>query len=130
MEKVYGELHRIAAQCFRRERNEHTLQATALLHEAVLRLMDLDSIEWSDRGHFYAVAARMMRRILVDHAREQRRLKRGGADTCARRSGGDRRRRQEPRHGGARRRARDARGSRRADGENRRAALLRRPDQR
>ena len=80
MEKVYGELHRIAAQCFRRERNEHTLQATALLHEAVLRLMDLDSIEWSDRGHFYAVAARMMRRILVDHAREQRRLKRGGGE--------------------------------------------------
>lgn len=78
MERVYDELHGIAAQCFRRERAEHTLQATALLHEAVLRLIDLDGVDWVDRGHFYAVAARMMRRILVDHARERRRLKRGG----------------------------------------------------
>lgn len=77
IEMVHVELHAIAARCFRRERSEHTLQATALLNEAVLRLIDLDSVDWSDRGHFYAVAARMMRRILVDHAREQRRLKRG-----------------------------------------------------
>jgi RNA polymerase sigma factor (TIGR02999 family) len=77
MERVYQELHRIAEQCFRREWGEHTLQATALLNEAVLRLIGLDSIDWSDRGHFYAVAARMMRRILVDHARKHRRLKRG-----------------------------------------------------
>ena len=78
MERVHVELHAIAARCFHRERSEHTLQATALLSEAVLRLIDLDSVDWSDRGHFYAVAARMMRRILVDHAREHRRLKRGG----------------------------------------------------
>ena len=69
METVYHALHAIAAQCFRRERAEHTLQATALLHEAVWRLMNLDSIDWSDHGYFYAVVARMMRRILVDYAR-------------------------------------------------------------
>jgi RNA polymerase sigma factor (TIGR02999 family) len=78
IEAVHEELHRIAAQCFRGERREHTLQATALLNEAVLRLIDLDSVDWSDRGHFYAVTARMMRRILVDHARQHARLKRGG----------------------------------------------------
>ena len=78
MGHVYDELHRIAAQSFRRERSEHTLQATALLHEAVLRLIDIGNLPWRDRAHFYAVAARMMRRILVDHARQRRRLKRGG----------------------------------------------------
>ncbi len=79
MGQVYDELHDIAAQCFRRERSDHTLQATALLHEAVLRLIDIQGLPWKDRAHFYAVAARMMRRILVDHARQRRRLKRGAA---------------------------------------------------
>ncbi len=78
MEQIYDELHVIAGQCFRRERPEHTLQPTALLHEAVLRLMELDELDWHDRSHFFAVAARMMRRILVDHARQHRRQKRGG----------------------------------------------------
>lgn len=78
MERVYGELHGIAEQCFRRERSEHTLQATAIVHEAILRLVDVNAFEWQNRAHFYAVTARMMRRILVDHARERGRLKRGG----------------------------------------------------
>ncbi len=78
MEQVYGELRSIAERCFRRERAEHTLQATAIVHEAVLRLIDFNELEWQDRAHFYAVTARMMRRILVDHARERGRLKRGG----------------------------------------------------
>lgn len=78
MEQVYDELHNIAVQYFRRERSEHTLQATAIVHEAVLRLIDVNSLEWHNRTHFYAVTARMMRRILVDHARERGRLKRGG----------------------------------------------------
>lgn len=78
MERVYGELQVIAEQCFRRERSEHTLQATAIVHEAVLRLIDVNALQWRNRAHFYAVTARMMRRILVDHARERGRLKRGG----------------------------------------------------
>ena len=82
MGQVYSELHGIAARCFRRERSEHTLQATALLHEAMLRLIDIEDCPWKDRAHFYAVAARMMRRILVDHARRRRRLKRGADGVC------------------------------------------------
>jgi RNA polymerase sigma factor (TIGR02999 family) len=78
MEVTYARLRRIARRQARRERSGHTLQATAILHEAVLRLMDLEGLSWNDRGHFYAVAAEMMRRTLVDYAREQNRLKRGG----------------------------------------------------
>lgn len=78
MQRAYRELHAIAEQCFRRERSGHTLQPTALVHEAALRLWNLDELDWRDRTHFYAVAARMMRRILVDHARRRRRQKRGG----------------------------------------------------
>lgn len=76
--QVYGELHRIAAALFRRERVDHTLQATALVHEAYLRLFDQGSVAWQNRNHFYGVAACVMRRVLVDHSRERRRLKRGG----------------------------------------------------
>ncbi|MCG8458145.1 MAG: sigma-70 family RNA polymerase sigma factor [Holophagales bacterium] len=78
MEATYTRLHRIARSQAKRERGGHTLAATGLLHEAVLRLMDIEGLSWSDRGHFYAAAAQMMRRILVDYAREQNRLKRGG----------------------------------------------------
>jgi RNA polymerase sigma factor (TIGR02999 family) len=78
MEEAYDRLHRIARRHAHSERSGHTLRPTAILHEAVLRLMALDGILWSDRGHFYAMAARMMRRILVDYARGQNRLKRGG----------------------------------------------------
>jgi RNA polymerase sigma factor (TIGR02999 family) len=78
IELVYDDLRRISARHFRRESSAHTLQATAILHEALLRLMKLEGVEWTDRGHFYAVAAKMLRQLLVDHARERRREKRGG----------------------------------------------------
>jgi len=76
MEQLYPELLRIARQQFRMERKEHTLEPTALVNEAFLRLVDQVRVEWRDRDHFRAVAAGMMRRILVDHARARRRQKR------------------------------------------------------
>ncbi len=75
---VYDELHRIAEVYFRRERAGHTLQATALVHEACLRLIEGDGIEWQNRSQFVGVVARVMRRVLVDHARRRARSKRGG----------------------------------------------------
>jgi RNA polymerase sigma factor (TIGR02999 family) len=78
MELVYGQLHRIAAREMRREHGEHTLQTTAILHEAYLRICKTDPINWRDRAHFYAVAAQQLRRVLVDHARRQHSEKRGG----------------------------------------------------
>lgn len=77
---VYEELRRLARQSLRRERSGHTLQATALVHEAHLRLVDHDSMTWKNRAHFFSVAATVMRRILVDHARSARAEKRGGDD--------------------------------------------------
>lgn len=74
---VYDELHRRAVGLMRRESSVHTLQATALVHEAYLVLVRQDRASFNDRAHFYAVAARMMRRILVDHARGRARVKRG-----------------------------------------------------
>ena len=76
---VYSELHRQAAAYLRRERPNHTLQATALVHEAYLKLVDQRRVEWKSRGHFFAIAAQAMRRILVDHARTRHREKRGGS---------------------------------------------------
>ncbi|MGH7471484.1 MAG: sigma-70 family RNA polymerase sigma factor [Longimicrobiales bacterium] len=73
---VYAELRHIAARQLRNERPDHTLEATALVHEAYGRLVDAE-ISWQDRAHFFAVAARTMRRVLVDHARAQQRTKRG-----------------------------------------------------
>ena len=75
---IYGELRRLAAGYLRRERVGHTLQPTALVHEAYLRLVDQTQVRWQNRAHFLGVAAQMMRRILVDHARGQRAEKRGG----------------------------------------------------
>jgi RNA polymerase sigma factor (TIGR02999 family) len=75
---VYEELHRLARRYMRRERPDHTLQATSLVNEAYLRLIDVNRIEWRDRAHFLAVAAQTMRRILVESARNRRRQKRGG----------------------------------------------------
>jgi RNA polymerase sigma factor (TIGR02999 family) len=75
---VYHELHRIAARYLRRESGDHTLQPTALVNEAYLRLIDQRRVRWRNRAHFYGVAAEIMRRILVDHARGQRAAKRGG----------------------------------------------------
>jgi len=74
---VYEELHRIAERQFRGENRNVTLQATAILNEAYLRLVDA-SVEWNDRRHFFAVSARIMRRIIVDHAKARRAAKRGG----------------------------------------------------
>jgi RNA polymerase sigma factor (TIGR02999 family) len=74
---VYDELRRLAASALRRERPDHTLQPTALVHEAYLRLADEPDARWESRAHFLAVAAQAMRRILVDHARGRNALKRG-----------------------------------------------------
>jgi RNA polymerase sigma-70 factor (ECF subfamily) len=76
---VYRELRRQARRYLRRERIGHTLQTTALIHEAYMRLVDQRSVRWQNRTHFFAVAAQLMRRILVDHARGHRRVKRGGS---------------------------------------------------
>ncbi|MEO6525330.1 MAG: sigma-70 family RNA polymerase sigma factor [Gemmatimonadaceae bacterium] len=76
---IYDELHRQAARAMRREDGAHTLQATALVHEAYLRLVDQRRVEWRSRAHFFGVAAQMMRRVLVDHARTRLAAKRGGA---------------------------------------------------
>ena len=78
MPLVERELHQIARRCMAGERAGHSLQATALVNEAYLRLIDTKGIAWQDRAHFIAVAARMMRRILVDHARSRHYQKRGG----------------------------------------------------
>ena len=68
---VYRELHRLAAHYMRREKVEHTLQATALVNEAYVRLIDWKNVQWQNRGHFFGVAAQVMRRILVDYARSR-----------------------------------------------------------
>jgi RNA polymerase sigma factor (TIGR02999 family) len=79
MPLVYDELRRQASRFLRKERAGHTLQTTALIHEAYLKLIGQDNIEWQNRSHFYAIASQAMRRILVDHARTRGREKRGGA---------------------------------------------------
>ena len=81
-ELVYRDLHGIAARYMARERVGHTLQATALINEAYLRMAGIAEIQWQDRAHFFAVAARVMRRILVDSARARRYQKRGGGGIC------------------------------------------------
>ena len=78
MPVVYGELRRLAQHYLRRERPDHTLQATALVHEAYQRLVDQRAVTWQNRAHFFGVAAQLMRRILVDHARRHHAAKRGG----------------------------------------------------
>ena len=76
---VHGELRRIAKQYMAGERPGHLLQATALVNEVYLRLVDINRVQWQDRAHFFAIAARLMRRVLVDAARAQKNQKRGGA---------------------------------------------------
>lgn len=75
---IYGELRRIAAGYLRRERPDHTLQPTALVHEAFLRLVEQRDVDWQNRQHFFGVSAQLMRRILVDYARQRAADKRGG----------------------------------------------------
>lgn len=77
MPLVYNELRRLAGSYLRRERSDHTLQPTALVHEAYLRLVEQDNVNWQNRHHFFGAAANLMRRILVDHARAHRAEKRG-----------------------------------------------------
>ena len=79
---VYQELHRIAGRLMARERPNHTLQPTALINEVYVRLVETEQANWNDRAHFFALCARAMRRILVDHARSRRSSKRGGGDIC------------------------------------------------
>jgi RNA polymerase sigma factor (TIGR02999 family) len=81
--RVYDELRRLAAAALRHERLDHTLEPTALVHEAYLRLADLPGGAWKNRAHFLALAARAMRRILVDHARSRGALKRGSGGVSA-----------------------------------------------
>lgn len=76
---VYDELRRLAAHYLRQERSDHTLQATALVHEAYLRLVDQRNVDWKNRNHFFGVAANLMRRVLLVHARDHRAAKRGGS---------------------------------------------------
>jgi RNA polymerase sigma-70 factor, ECF subfamily len=78
MPEVRKELHRLAAHYMAEERPGHDLQPTALINEAYLRLVDWKNIQWADRAHFFAMAANMMRRVLVDYARSRDRVKRGG----------------------------------------------------
>jgi RNA polymerase sigma-70 factor (ECF subfamily) len=78
MPLVYDEFRALAARHLRRERADHTLQPTALVHEAYLRLIDQTRVDWQGRTHFFAIGAQAIRRILVDHARQRKRQKRGG----------------------------------------------------
>jgi len=80
VELVYPELRDIARRCLSRERPGHTIQATALVHEAYVRLVDIRQVQFHDRAHFFAMGARVMRRVLVDYARAQGCAKREGAD--------------------------------------------------
>jgi RNA polymerase sigma-70 factor, ECF subfamily len=76
---IYNELHRLARRYMARERRDHTLQPTALVHEAYMRLADLQHLRWKNRVHFYAISSQVMRRVLVDFARSRERRKRGGS---------------------------------------------------
>jgi len=80
MPLVYQELRKLARAYLRAERPEHTLQPTALVNEAYLRLVDQKNVNWRSRGHFFGIAAQIMRRILVDHARKRQSEKRGGGE--------------------------------------------------
>jgi RNA polymerase sigma factor (TIGR02999 family) len=79
---VYAELRRVAARQLRNERADHTLQPTALVHEAYIRLVDERQVDWQNRAHFFGVSASVMRRILVDHARRRGASKRGDGISC------------------------------------------------
>lgn len=80
--EVYDQLRRQARRQLRRERPDHTFDTSALINEAYLKLIDQRSVKWNDRGHFYSIAAELMRRILVDHARTRHRQKRGGRENA------------------------------------------------
>ena len=79
---VYDELHRLARRYMKRERPGHSLQATALVNEAYMRLVDYKRMQWQNRAHFFAVSAQLMRRILVEHARRHNLKRGGGVQRC------------------------------------------------
>jgi RNA polymerase sigma factor (TIGR02999 family) len=79
LELVYDDLRRLAAAYMKNERDDHTLQSTALVHEAFIRLVDWKTVSWENRAQFFAVAAEVMRKVLIDHARHKKAQKRGGA---------------------------------------------------
>ncbi|MFC1573164.1 sigma-70 family RNA polymerase sigma factor [Candidatus Eisenbacteria bacterium] len=81
LQRFYRELHEIAVRYMRQERSDHTLQPTALVHEAYIRLVGYDQLNWQGKSHFLGMAARTMRRILVEHARRKKAKKRGGGVT-------------------------------------------------
>ena len=81
VDAVYGELRRLARACLLRERRDHSLPATALVHEAYLKLVDQHRVRWQNRTHFFAIASKVMRRLLVDHARARAASKRGSGLT-------------------------------------------------
>lgn len=78
MPLVYEDLRRLAGRAFRREQSGHTLEATAIVHEAFVRMTEGVEVSWESRGHFFGIAARLMRQVLVDHARSRGAVKRGG----------------------------------------------------
>lgn len=78
LEVVYDDLRRLAGAYMKNERGDHTLQATALVHEAFIRLVDWENVTWQNKAHFFAVAAEVMRKILIDHARQKNARKRSG----------------------------------------------------
>ena len=78
LELVYDDLRKLAGAYMKNERGDHTLQATALVHEAFIRLVDWENVSWQNRAHFFAVAAAVMRKILIDHARQKKAQKRSG----------------------------------------------------
>lgn len=80
LEVVYDELHKLANYYMSHERSDHTLQATALVHEAYIKLIDQSQVDWKNRAHFFGAASQLMRRILIDHARGRLREKRGGGN--------------------------------------------------
>jgi len=79
---IYGELRKLAGSYLRRERSDHTLQPTALVHEAYMKLIDQRQVKWQNRAHFFGIAAQVMRRILMDHARRNSAEKRGSGETA------------------------------------------------
>ncbi len=81
MPTLYTEMRKLARSYLRRERSDHTLQATALVNEAYMRLVDQRAVQWQNRAHFFGIAAQIMRRILVDHARMQKAEKRGSGES-------------------------------------------------
>ena len=127
---VYDQLRRRARHYLRGERPNHTLRPTALVHEAYLRLVNLDQVDWQDRSHFFALAARRMRRILVDSARARRYQKRGVGAVSVTFDEALAVSRRDPDLVTLDDRTRAARSARRTEGSGRRTAIFRRADER